>query len=49
MDEKKFNFWIDKKNIILLPYLGLRWDYGFEICVMWLFFNLSLYIEKNKK
>ena len=48
MEEKVFEFWISKKSFVLLPYIGVRWDYEYELCIMWICFNLSI-IKKNKK
>jgi hypothetical protein len=46
MKEKVFEFWFSKKSFVLLPYIGIRWDYEYELCVMWLCFNLSIVVNK---
>ena len=47
MKEKIFEFWFSKKSFVLLPYIGIRWDYEYELCIMWLCFNLSIVIKIN--
>ena len=47
MEEKVFEFWFSRKSFVLLPYVGIRWDYEYELCIMWLCFNLSIVINKN--
>ena len=46
MKEKVFEFWVSKKSFVLLPYIGIRWDYEYELCIMWLCLNLSIVINK---
>ena len=43
--EKTLLFWINWKQFIILPYIGISWECGFEICCMWEFFCFS--INKN--
>lgn len=40
--EKTVQFWINKEQFIILPYIGISWQCGFEICFMWMCFCLSI-------
>ena len=41
-EEKAFLLWVNWKQFIILPYIGISWEYGFEICFMWAFFCFSI-------
>jgi hypothetical protein len=51
MEDKEFSFsfYTNFKQFILLPYIGISWEYNFQICMMWAFFNFSFCYDKDKK
>jgi Ni/Fe-hydrogenase subunit HybB-like protein len=48
MEEKRFSAWTDMHQFILLPYIGIRWDYDVEICMMWACFCMSFKILRKR-